>query len=184
MKTLLKVFQTLVIALVISVTLLGNPWMASPAAAQECNTPYVPPLRDTGFVERVNVQYLDEAMHFYGEILGLSCNPTFYAPPFWAEFYSEKDPTTSIGLSANPYEPFRPRTVETQIVPDIAQACENLKKQGIPIEESEYAGSGVCLAFFRDFDGNELAYRQEQWFGSNPEKECNYIIETECSPGF
>ncbi len=183
MKTLLKVFQTLVIALVISVTLLGNPWMASPAAAQ-CDTPYAPPPREDGFVHRVNVPDLDKATFFYGEILGLSCNPKFYEPPFWAEFYSEADPTTSIGLSANPYEPFQPRTVGTQVVPDIAAACANLKKNGVPIEESQYAGSDVCLAFFRDPYGNELAYRQEQWFGSNPEKECNYIIETECSLGF
>lgn len=182
MKTLFKVFQTLVITLVISVTLLGNPWMASPAEAQECDTPYVPLLRENGFVERINVENLDKAMYFYGEILDLTCNPTFYAPPFWAEFYSEKDPTTSIGLYANPYEPFEPKAVEIQVVPNIAEACLNLKEKGIPIKESEYAGSGVCLAFFEDFDGNELAYRQER-FGANSEKECNYITETFCSPG-
>jgi len=183
MKTLLKVFQTLVITLVISVTLWGNPWMASPAAAQECNTPYVPILRDNGFVERINVQDLGKAMYFYGEILGLSCNPTFYDPPFWAEFYSQKDPATSIGLYANPYEPFQPRTVVTQVVPNIAEACQNLKKQRIPIEYSEYAGKGVCLAFFKDFDGNELAYRQER-FGPDAEKECVYITERFCSRGY
>ncbi|MGD1701920.1 VOC family protein [Dapis sp. BLCC M229] len=184
MKTLLKVFQTLVIALVISVTLLANPWMASPAAAQCYTSDAPPPLRESGFVDRVNVQDLDEATYFYGKILGLSCNPTFYQPPFWAEFYSEEDPSTSIGLSANPYQPFEPRTVGTQIVPDIAEACRNLKDRGIPIEESGYAGSGVCLAFFRDFDGNELGYRQEKWLGSDPEKECVYITETECYLGF
>ncbi|NET81696.1 MAG: hypothetical protein F6J94_06920 [Moorea sp. SIO1F2] len=183
MKTLLKVCQTLVITLVISVTLLGNPWMASPAAAQ-CDTPYVPLLRENGFVHRVNVPDLDEATFFYGKTLGLSCNPTFYAPPFWAEFYSKEDPKTSIGLSANPYEPFQPRTVGTLVVPDIGKACTNLKENGIPIEDSEYAGSGVCLAFFRDPYGNELAYRQEQWFDSYPKRDCYFITHTECSPGF
>ncbi|NEQ39840.1 MAG: VOC family protein [Okeania sp. SIO3I5] len=184
MKTLLKVFQTLVIALVISVTLLGNPWMASPASAQGCDTPYVPLLRETGFVHRVNVPDLDKAMYFYGEGLGLSCNPTFYEPPFWAEFYSEDDPATSIGLYANPYEPFEPKTVGTQIVPDIAAACANLKEKGIPIDKSEYAGSYVCLASFTDPYGNELAYRQERWFGSDPKEECLELTETVCSPGF
>ena len=182
MKKMLKVLQTLALALLVSVTLWGTPWMVSPAAAQGCDTPYVPLLRKSGWVVRMNVPNLDDAMFFYGKIMDLKCNPTFFSPPFWAEFYSEENPDTSIGISANPYEPFKPGTVTTQIVPDLGSACINLKKQGIDIMDSEYAGSGVCLAFFRDFSGNELAYRQETW-SSDPESSCNNVIHQECSPG-
>lgn len=188
MKTLLKVFQTLVIALVISVTLLGSPWMASPAAALECNEET--PLRENGFVHRVNVKNLDYAMEFYGEKLGLPCNAEFFTPQYWAEFNSADDSTTSIGLSANPYEAFEPRTVGTLVVDDMAYACETLKSNGIAILGNEYAAvnenHGVCLAFFKDWDGNDLAYRQEVLDSDlNPmtETECNTIINNKCQVG-
>ncbi|NES21502.1 MAG: VOC family protein [Symploca sp. SIO3E6] len=183
---MLKVLQTLAIALIMSVTLWGNPWMVSPAAAQfGCDTPYVPLLRENGWVIRMNVPDQEEAMDFYGNIMGLTCNPTFFSPDFWAEFYSEDDPDTSIGLSSNPYEPFEPKTVTTQIVPDLAAACINLKQNGVPITDSEYVGFGVCLASFQDFFGNELAYRQEKWNSpQEPEFLCERIIYEECSPGF
>jgi len=184
MKKTLKVLRTLALALLVSVTLWGTPWMVSPAAAQvRCDATSVPPLRDNGWVVRMNVPNLEEAMKFYGNIMDLTCNPRFFSPPFWAEFYSEKNPDTSIGLSGNPYEPFKPRTVTTQIVPDLGSACINLKQQGIPITDSQYAGLDVCLAFFKDFSGNELAYRQETW-SSDPKYSCDKVIHQECYPGF
>ena len=189
MKIVPRIFQSLLIALVVSVTLiLGNPQTFPPAPASDfetvdiCEAPAEVPLRrEFGWVQKVNVQDLQSALEYYQYGLGLTCNPDFYNPPFWAEVYFEWDPSTSIGLSANPDKPFEPGNVTTQIVPDLGRACRQLKDQGIPIEESRYAGSGVCLAFFSDDSGNPLAYRQETLFGE--EEQCNAMINNGCSPG-
>lgn len=94
----------------------------------------------------------------------------------------------SIGLN-NKFGETKKKVVPTVIVPDIASACENLNAFGVPIKSSEYAGKGVCLAFFDDPNGNEVAYRQENWGilnAQNPDEEpdikaeCLEIIEEFC----
>ncbi|MBP0018499.1 MAG: VOC family protein [Cyanobacteria bacterium SBLK] len=190
MKIVPRTFLSLLIALVVSVTLLlSNPQTATAAPYSSwCDTSdEAPSRRETGWVQRINVQDLEAALEYYQYGLHLTCNPDFFNPPFWAEVYFDWDPSSSIGLSANPDKPFEPENVITQIVPDLSHACINLKNQGIPIEESRYAGSGVCLAFFSDFSGNKLAYRQEAFFVHPDfipvEEQCNLILKNTCSPG-
>lgn len=79
MKIAIKFFQTLVIAVAISVTLLSIPGMAAPAAAQECNGPAVLP-RSHG-MSRINVKDFNKSMDYYQNTLKLKCNPTFFTPP-------------------------------------------------------------------------------------------------------
>ncbi len=108
MKIAIKFFQTLVIAVAISVTLLSIPGMAAPAAAQECNGPAVLP-RSHGMVSRINVKDFNKSMDYYQNTLKLKCNPTFFTPPYWAEFYQPDSPEASIGI--NPSQPFESKNV-------------------------------------------------------------------------
>ncbi|MGK7901509.1 MAG: VOC family protein [Hormoscilla sp.] len=185
MKTAIKFFQTLAIALAISVTFLSIPGMTSPAAAYDCQyLPYGP--RTNGIVSRVNVADFEASKEFYGDVLGMTCILNFDGP-YWTEFYNSVDPQAqaSIGLS-NQFGSDEKRNVTTVIVPDLASACEN---PGIFVTSSEYAGQGVCLAFFNDLSGNELGYRQENWGILNPEnpdeepiiaEECLEILDNYC----
>ena len=181
---------SLLIAVVVGVTLLlGTPQKTTPAPAAPDYSSWcdpweseVPSRREFGWVQQINVQDLELALEYYQYGLELTCNPEFFNPPFEAEVYLEWEPSTSIRLVANPDKPVEPRQVTTQIVPDLAQACRRLKQNNIPIEESRYAGSGVCLAFFSDFSGNPLAYRQETLLDWGEEL-CNSMLKNECSPG-
>ncbi|NEN87698.1 MAG: VOC family protein [Okeania sp. SIO3H1] len=185
MKTAIKFFQTLAIALAISVAFLSIPGTTSPAAAYDCQyLPYGP--RTSGVVTRVNVEDFEASKEFYGDVLGMTCILNFDGP-YWAEFYNSVDPKAqaSIGLS-NQFGSPEKRYVTSVIVPDLASACEN---PGTFITSAEYAGQGVCLAFFNDLSGNELAYRQENWGlldAENPDEEpaiaeeCLEIIEEFC----
>jgi len=180
MKNVIKFFQTLAIALAISVAFLSIPGMTSPAVAYDCQyLPYGP--RNSGVVTRVNVADFEASKEFYGDVLGMTCILNFDGP-YWTEFYNSFDPKAeaSIGLS-HQFGSLEKRNVTTVIVPDIASACENVNAWGVPIKSSEYAGNGVCLAFFDDINGNEMAYRQENWGilqADNPDEEP--IIEAEC----
>ncbi|NEP90905.1 MAG: VOC family protein [Okeania sp. SIO2C2] len=188
MKTAIKFFQTLAIALAISVAFLSIPGTTSPAAAYDCQ--YLPSgPRTSGVVTRVNVVDFEASKEFYGDLLGMTCIFNFDGP-YWTEFYNSVDPQAqaSIGLS-NQFGSPEERYVTSVIVPDLASACENLNAFGFPITSSEYAGQGVCLASFNDLSGNELAYRQENWGildANYPEEEsdiaaeCRAIIEEFC----
>ena len=177
MKNAIKFFQTLLIALAISLTLLSIPGMTSPAAASDCQPlPHGP--RTNGIVTRLHVEDLQQSKSFYEVVLGMVCIENFDRPD-WAELYNYVDPRASIGLDPNG----GPLPVTTKIVPDLAWACEDLDERGIRITKSEYAGSGVCLAFFDDpTSKNKLGYRQEKWpIDVDPEVECNNIVANQCS---
>jgi hypothetical protein len=190
MKIVPRPLQLLLIPLMVGLILvLGHPQVTPPAPASEfvtvepCEVPdEVPERRDFGWVQQINVEDLQTALEYYQYGLYLTCNPEFYNPPYSAEVYFEWEPSTSISLSANPDKPFEAQSTTIQVVPDLGHACIRLKDQGIPIEESYYAGSGVCLAFFSDDSGNRLGYRQENFFDWE-EDLCNRIIKNECSPG-
>jgi len=183
MKITIKFFQTLAIALAISFTLLSIPGMTSPAVAFPCNEVPIQP-RTSGTVSRINVADLDQSLQFYGETLGMKCISNFSGTPFWTEFYLN-DENASVGLYFNPYEYFEKKNVPTLIVPDLAEACYDLKSQGIPITDNSNAGESVCMAFFEDPSGNELAYRQEKWISRvATDAQCQTILDNECALGF
>ena len=178
MKRAIKFFQTLAIALAISFTLLSIPGMTSPAAAVDCSSHQIQP-RTSGIVTRVNVPNFGAGKKFYGDTLGMTCISNFSSSKYYAEFYLNNQ-NASIGLS-NQFGDLKMRTVPTLIVEDIAKACTDLKENETPIIQNDNPGSGVCLAFFVDAGGKELAYRQEKWISSvNTDEQCQTILESEC----
>ena len=156
--------------------------MASPAAADDCQP--LPERRAYGIVSRVNVADFEASKAFYGNTLEMTCIEDFDSPPYWTEFYISDRPNASIGLSKS--ESTQKRDVTTVIVPDLARTLE---RDRVTVTSCNYAGQGVCLAFFQDPSRNELAFRQENWDCLDPEDpyqeagieaQCNKIIKEHC----
>jgi catechol 2,3-dioxygenase-like lactoylglutathione lyase family enzyme len=104
---------------------------------------------------RVPVRDIEEAKHFYGEVLGLRENPN--SPDAdWIEYELENVTLAVVTPHTHDYE-FRslpPGTLALR-VPDVAQAKAKLEAVGI--EVNEMWDSGVCHgAGIRDPSGNPI----------------------------
>jgi catechol 2,3-dioxygenase-like lactoylglutathione lyase family enzyme len=116
-------------------------------------------LADLG-VERtdfVGVYTLDRerAIKFYGEMLGLKRNERAHAE--WPEFETG-NLTLLITTPEQTGTTFSPSVGAIALrVPDVAEAMEQLKREGVEFGVDEVYDSGVChMAFFKDPDGNAL----------------------------
>lgn len=159
MKMMQKLLQKLktatVIALISVFVLLSSGW-TSTAVAQNPMDKLV-----TGYVSKVNVADLDQAIFFYQELLGME-RDTSRDTDRWTQFFYPNVPGTQIGL----YQDKATGTGEaalTLVVEDIFFASDVLMSQGIEVSPIQDVGEGVLLAFFKDFDGNSLTLRQNGW---------------------
>jgi glyoxylase I family protein len=104
---------------------------------------------------RVPVKDIEEAKHFYGEVLGLRENPN--SPDAdWIEYELGNVTLAVVTPHTHDYEfaPLPPGTLALR-VPDVAQAKAKLEAAGI--EVNEMWDSGVCHgAGTRDPSGNPI----------------------------
>ena len=104
---------------------------------------------------RVPVKDIEEAKHFYGEVLGLRENPN--SPDSdWIEYELGNVTLAVVTPHTHDYEfaPLPPGTLALR-VPDVAEAKAKLEAAGIPV--NEMWDSGVCHgAGTRDPSGNPI----------------------------
>ncbi|NEO71018.1 VOC family protein [Moorena sp. SIO3H5] len=155
-KLLQKLKTATVIALISVFVLLSSGW-TSTAVAQNPMDQLV-----TGYVSKVNVADLGQAIFFYEELLGME-RDTSEDTDRWTQFFYPNVPDTKIGV----YEGQPTGTGEaalTLVVAHIEFARDVLISQGIEVSPIQDVGEGVLLAFFKDFDGNSLTLRENRWF--------------------
>jgi len=104
---------------------------------------------------RVPVKDMDEANHFYGEVLGLERNPHLHHDD-WVEYELGNVTLAVMTPHTHDYEftPLPPGTIALR-VPDVAEARAKLEAAGVQV--NEMWDSGVCRgAGFRDPSGNPI----------------------------
>ncbi|WP_158517076.1 VOC family protein [Moorena producens] len=157
MQKLLQKLKTATVIVLISVFVLLSSGWTSTAVAQNPMDQLV-----TGYVSKVNVADLDQAIFFYQELLGME-RDTSRDTDRWTQFFYPNVPGTQIGL----YEDLPTGTGEavlTLVVENIEFARDVLISEGIDVSEITDVGAGVLLAFFTDFDGNTIGLRENLWF--------------------
>ena len=123
---------------------------------------------------RVPVKDIEEAKHFYGELLGLPLNPNSPHDD-WVEFeagnvtlavmtphtheyeFTLGQVTLDVFDPASAGQEFAPSPAGIAIrVPNVAAARAELEAKGVQFD-GEIVDTGVChFAFFKDPDGNAL----------------------------
>ena len=104
---------------------------------------------------RVPVRGIENAKHFYGEVLGLAANPNSPGDD-WIEYEAGNVTLAVMTPHTHDYEftPLPPGTLAFR-VPDVAAAKAQLESAGV--EVNEMWDSGVCRgAGFSDPDGNRI----------------------------
>jgi len=104
---------------------------------------------------RVPVTDIEEAKHFYGELLGLPRNPHLDHDD-WVEYEAGNVTLAVMTPHTHDYEfaPLPPGTIALR-VPDVAEAKAKLEAAGV--EVNEMWDSGVCHgAGLRDPSGNPI----------------------------
>jgi len=104
---------------------------------------------------RVPVTDIEEAKHFYGELLGLPRNPHLDHED-WVEYEAGNVTLAVMTPHTHDYEfaPLPPGTIALR-VPDVAEAKAKLEAAGV--EVNEMWDSGVCHgAGLRDPSGNPI----------------------------
>jgi len=104
---------------------------------------------------RVPVTDIEEAKHFYGELLGLPRNPHLDHED-WVEYEAGNVTLAVMTPHTHDYEfaPLPPGTIALR-VPDVAEAKAKLEAAGL--EVNEMWDSGVCRgAGLRDPSGNPI----------------------------
>ncbi len=104
---------------------------------------------------RVPVKDIDEAKHFYGEVLGLRENPNS-PDEDWIEYELGNVTLAVVTPHTHDYEfaPLPPGTLALR-VPDVAEAKAKLEAAGVQV--NEMWDSGVCHgAGTRDPSGNPI----------------------------
>ena len=104
---------------------------------------------------RVPVDDIDEANHFYGEVLGLRRNPNSPADD-WVEYEVANVTLAVMTPHTHEYEfaPLPPATIALR-VPDVAEAKAKLEAAGVAV--NEMWDSGVCQgAGVSDPAGNRI----------------------------
>jgi catechol 2,3-dioxygenase-like lactoylglutathione lyase family enzyme len=104
---------------------------------------------------RVPVKDIEQAKHFYGEVLGLEQNPNSPGDD-WIEYEAGNVTLAVMTPDTHEYEfaPLPPGTLALR-VPDVAAAKGRLEAAGVHV--NEMWDSGVCCgAGFSDPDGNRI----------------------------
>ena len=104
---------------------------------------------------RVPVKDMDEASHFYGDLLGLARNPNSPADD-WVEYEAGNVTLAVMTPHTHDYEftPVPPGTLAFRVA-DVAAAKTKLDEVGVPV--NDLWDSGVCKgASLRDPSGNPI----------------------------
>jgi predicted enzyme related to lactoylglutathione lyase len=104
---------------------------------------------------RIPVTDIEEAKHFYGEVLGLERNLKLTQDD-WVEYETGNVTLAVMTPHTHDYEftPLPPGTIAFR-VPDVAEAKKKLEAAGVQV--NEMWDSGVCYgAGFRDPAGNAI----------------------------
>ena len=104
---------------------------------------------------RVPVNDMDQANHFYGEVLGLERNPNSLDDD-WVEYETANVTLAVMTPRTHDYEfaPLPPGTIAFR-VPDVADAKAKLEAAGVQV--NDIWDTGVCKgASFRDPAGNSI----------------------------
>ena len=104
---------------------------------------------------RIPVTDMEQATHFYGEVLGLQQDPNSPGGD-WVEY--ETGNVTLAVMTPHTHDmeftPWPPATIAFR-VPDVAEAKAKLEAAGVQVDE--IWDTGVCRgAGFRDPDGNAI----------------------------
>jgi len=104
---------------------------------------------------RVPVKDIEQAKHFYGEVLGLELNPNSPGDD-WIEYEAGNVTLAVMTPHTHDYEftPLPPGAIALRVA-DVAEAKAKLEAAGVQV--NEMWDSGVCNgAGFRDPDGNAI----------------------------
>ena len=105
---------------------------------------------------RVPVTDMEQATHFYGEVLGLERNPNHPPDGDWIEYETANVTLAVMTPHTHDYEftPLPPGTIAFR-VPDVAEAKAKLEEAGVQV--NDIFDTGVCCgASFRDPAGNSI----------------------------
>jgi catechol 2,3-dioxygenase-like lactoylglutathione lyase family enzyme len=115
---------------------------------------------------RVPVRDMEQAKHFYGEVLGLKQNPNSPGDD-WIEYEAGNVTLAVMSPHTHDYEfaPLPPGTLALR-VPDVAAAKATLEAAGVQV--NEMWDSGVCHgAGISDPDGNRILLHHR--YGAYPD---------------
>jgi catechol 2,3-dioxygenase-like lactoylglutathione lyase family enzyme len=115
---------------------------------------------------RVPVRDMEQAKHFYGEVLGLQQNPNSPSDD-WIEYEAGNVTLAVMSPHTHDYEfaPLPPGTLALR-VPDVAAAKATLEAAGVQV--NEMWDSGVCHgAGISDPDGNRILLHHR--YGAYPD---------------
>ncbi|MDJ0620839.1 MAG: VOC family protein [Calothrix sp. MO_192.B10] len=116
------------------------------------------PLEVNSYLFKVNVSSLEKATDFYSGKLGME-RDTSRDTDVWTQFFFKSAPGTKVGTYISSSTGTGEATL-TFVVPDIESARQYLINKGVQVSPSQNVGAGVLLAFFKDFDGNQLTLRE------------------------
>jgi lactoylglutathione lyase len=115
--------------------------------------------KDVDFVAKVDVSNLKASTEWYVDKIGLVRNARFDAPT-WRQLDLPGKPGVSIGLNLNAKGVGSGGATATFVVADIEKERQALISKGVNVTPISNVGDGVCLAFFKDPDGNQLGLRK------------------------
>jgi catechol 2,3-dioxygenase-like lactoylglutathione lyase family enzyme len=154
--------QRLIVGLLFTVFLAIG--FSTPVYAQSRISREEIPVDSRGFVYKVNVSDVQQTLKFYRDILGMELDklatdcPPSPREKCWLEFRNRSN--SRIGAFVSP-NTGTGSAVITIVVRDVYTARNYLESKGIEVSPIQDAGKRVRLAFFSDFDGNNLAIRDD-----------------------
>lgn len=157
---MIQKLQRLIVGLLFTVFLAIG--FSTPVYAQSRISREEIPVDSTGFVYKVNVSDEKQTLKFYRDILGMDLDklatdcPPSPREECWLEFRNRTN--SRIGAFVSP-NTGTGSAVITIVVGDVYTARNYLESKGIEVSPIQDAGKRVRLAFFSDFDGNNLAIR-------------------------
>jgi catechol 2,3-dioxygenase-like lactoylglutathione lyase family enzyme len=157
---MIQKLQRLIVGLLFTVFLAIG--FSTPVYAQSRISREEIPVDSLGFVYKVNVSDVKQTLKFYRDILGMELDklatdcPPSPREKCWLEFRNRSN--SRIGAFVSP-NTGTGSAVITIVVGDVYTARNYLESKGIEVSPIQDAGKRVRLAFFSDFDGNNLAIR-------------------------
>ncbi|MEI6442170.1 MAG: VOC family protein [Nostocales cyanobacterium ELA583] len=160
---MIQKLQRLIVGLLFTVFLAIG--FSTPVYAQSGMSREGTPVESRGYVYRVNVSDVKQTLTFYRDILGMELDklatdcPPSPREKCWLEFRNRSN--SKIGAFVSP-NTGTGSAVITIVVGDVNTARNYLESKGIEVSPIQDAGKRVRLAFFSDFDGNNLAIRDDR----------------------
>jgi catechol 2,3-dioxygenase-like lactoylglutathione lyase family enzyme len=161
---MIQKLQRLIVGLLFTVFLAIG--FSTPVYAQSRISREEIPVESRGYVYRVNVSDVKQTLKFYRDILGMELDklatdcPPSPREKCWLEFRDRSNLRSKIGAFVSP-NTGTGSAVITIVVENVDTARKYLESEGIEVSPIQDAGKRVRLAFFSDFDGNNLAIRDD-----------------------